>query len=135
MASHMWTTEDSDRVYWSDGAKMLLVGLIKKYPDAIRDIRGSRKDLDKEKRDAWDLIFNELLDYGMPSTTLERVKCVWSRTKAQGLDAQKKWKRNKKASQMTKLQKSVIDLLDFMNKESQHLMPLVCDIRIYYISI
>lgn len=125
----MWNSEcSSDRLFWSDGAKMLLVGLIKKHPDAIRDVRGNRRDLDRARRDAWDLIFNDLLDYGMPSTTLDKVRNIWARMKTQAVDAQKKCKRNKKANEMTKLQKAVIDLIENMNKECQHLMPVVSNI-------
>lgn len=127
----MWNSEGTDKLFWSDAAKMLLVGLIKKYPDSIRDVRGNRKDLDKVKRDAWNLIFNDLLDYGMPPTTLDRVRYIWGRMKTQAVNAQNKWKRNQKNNPMTKVQIAVIDLIDFMNKESQHLMPLVSNIRIF----
>lgn len=131
----MWSSESSDRLFWSDAAKMLLVGLIKKYPNSIRDVRGSRKDFDKEKHEAWDLIFKDLLEYGMPSTTLDRVKSIWSKIKSQAVDAHKQWKRNQKTNPMTKVQKAVIDVIELMNKESQHLMPMVRSIRIFLLTI
>lgn len=131
----MWKSESSsDRLYWSDAAKMLLVGLMKKHPDAIRDVRGKGRDLDRAKRDAWDLIFNNLLDYGMPSTALVKVRYIWGKMKTQAMDAQKNWKRNKKAKKITKLQKAVIDLIENMKKESQHLMPAVSNIRIFLLT-
>lgn len=121
----MWNSQGSDKLFWSEGAKMLLVDLITKYPDSIRDVRGSRKDFDKQKRDAWDLIFNDLLNHGMPSTTLTRVKSIWFKIKGQAIDAQKKWKHNEKTNPMTNNQKAIIDLIELINKESQHLMPMV----------
>lgn len=118
----MWSRSAENKIMWSDAAKMLLVGLVKKYPASLIEVRGGYR----KKNAAWDLIINELLDYGMPSAAVEKVRVNWSKYKTKALEANKRKKRSKNAPPLSKFHLAVIDALDSSSKKDvKHLMPKV----------
>lgn len=118
----MWTKGNDGTVFWSDPAKMLLVGLLKQNPDAISNDR-----LCPRKPAAWKRIYDELIKAGMPkSSNIERVKKCWyrlnSNAKAQHAEQMKKCQEKK--IPISKLNQAIINLLNNVNSPTiQEMMP------------
>lgn len=116
----MWT-QNGGNVFWSDAAKLKLVGLLKRYPDAINGDR-----LNPKKHLAWKNIYDGLIKAGMPSTSVSRIKKCWSRihlaAKAQHADQLKRFSNRGKLVPLSTLNQTIINLLNDVNS---NIMPKV----------
>lgn len=120
----MWTKGNDGTVFWSDPAKMLLVGLLKQNPYAISNDR-----LCPQKPAAWKKIYDELIKAGMPkSSNIERVKKCWYRlnSNAKAQHAEQMKKHQGKKIPISKLNQAIINLLNNVNSPTiQEMMPKV----------
>lgn len=120
----MWTKGNDGSVFWSEAAKILLIGLLKRNPDAINSGRSSPK-----KTSAWKKVYESLIKAGMPKTSIIRVKKCWSRTytaaKVQHAEQLKNYSRQGRLTPLSKLNQAVINLLNDVNSRNIQNMPKV----------
>lgn len=110
----MWTKKGDGSVHWDEEAKILLIELLKKNIDAITSDHQS-----SQKANAWKNVYDELIDAGMPMTSIDRVKRCWSRLKM----TQQNKSRGSSMPNSKKLNHAIISL---MNRAScRDMMPKV----------
>lgn len=123
----MWTLGNDGAVFWTDPAKMLLVGLLTQNVEAISSNRFC-----PGKPAAWKRVYDALVKAGMPKTSnIIRVKKCWARlvlaAKAQHNEQMKKFSRSGSKTPLSKLNQAIINLLNGVNSSNiQDMMPKVC---------
>lgn len=122
---NMWTQNNDGSVSWSEEAKLKLVALLKRNPEAL--ISTERQN--PRKAVAWKKVYESLIKAGMPRTPIIRVKKCWSRMHRAAIakhDEQiKKYKRHGKLTLLPKLNQAVIDMLN--TNIIPNIMPKVSD--------
>ncbi|XP_031619221.1 uncharacterized protein LOC116338232 [Contarinia nasturtii] len=112
----MWTKNSDGNVLWSIPAKLTLLRLLKRNPEALNPT----KRVNPKKAAAWQKVYDDLVKAGMPKTlTVIRVKKCWSRlqstAKAHYDEQLRRYSRHGKLVPLSKVDDTTINLLNSIN--------------------